>query len=145
MSRNTVAGRLVVREKTPMQAYELTLGEKTVVKTDARAENDPHASGPQPSIPAMFENVAPFDQVAVIRWDGLGNACSGYGYSFLGIRRDGTFALSPTIDFCGGPEPLITQTGGRVTFVVPEHTGNRGAETIPTETWVYESGALSRR
>ena len=128
-----------------MQAYELTLGEKTVVKTDASVDGDPHASGPQPSIPALFDAVAPFDQVAVIRWDGMGNACNGWGYSFLGIRKDGTFKLSPTIDFCGGPEPTITKDGNRLTYVVPEHAPNRGTELVPGETWIYENGALSRR
>lgn len=144
-SRATVAGRLVVRERNPASAYELVLDGKVVVKTDANAEGDPHALAPQPSVPMLFEQVAPYDQVAVIRWDGMGNACNGYGYSFLGLKKDGSFELAPTIDFCGGPEPTITKDGNRLTFVVPEHAPNRGTERVPGETWIYENGRLSRR
>lgn len=127
-----------------MQTYELQLAGKLMVRADERDPKDKRGSGPKPSVARVFNGVGPADQLVLIRWDGAGNACNGYGYTFAAIKKDGTFSLSEDIPYCGGPEPMIAAAGGKVTFTVPEHAPNRGSGKVPATTWVYENGTVTK-
>lgn len=141
---DTVLGVLQIVEIKPEWAYELRLAGRVIAKADAESEKDPRSLGPHPSIAAFFEDAGGHDQVVVIRWDGMGNACSGYGYSFLGLTK-GKASILRDIPFCGGPEPTIRlYEGGGVALEVPAHTPNHGTGTIKAERWVFADGLAKK-
>jgi len=80
---------------------------------------------------------------ALVSWAAVGNACWGYGVTFVGIRRDGRFSVAD-LDYCGGPEPFVQATTTKVTITIPEHPPNRGEGRIREETYVYMAGEVVR-
>ncbi|HVH43355.1 MAG TPA: hypothetical protein VM925_13465 [Labilithrix sp.] len=141
----TVAGELDVVETTPMQAYELRLAGKKIVGANSSDPNDKRADGPIPSIARSFGKLGEFDEVLLVRWDGPGNACDGYGFTFLGLRKDGAFKLSDDIPWCGGPAPVISVSGERVTVSRPKSPPNRGTDEVPAASWIYEAGRVTAK
>jgi hypothetical protein len=91
----------------------------------------------------QFGPVEPFDDLVLLRWDGPGSACDGYGFTFLGINEDGTFELSD-VPYCGGPPPIVTASRTQVTIEVPPHAPNRGNGWIPGEKWIYSHSRVRR-
>jgi hypothetical protein len=142
----TVAGNLeVVETKHDGFGFELRLAGRTLVKTDQEDPKDKRASGPHPSVVRSFGAVGSFDEVLFLRWDGMGNACNGYGYSFLQLKKDGTASLVD-LDWCGGPTAELTAEGtSKVIVHRPKSKPNRGDGEIPAETWIYENGAITTK
>jgi hypothetical protein len=148
----SVAGPLEAVSIQPLTVADIRLGGRRIVHTNALDVRDPHANGPEPSFVALFENTAGFDQVVAIRWDGAGNACNGYGFTFLGVNRDGTFKLSSDVPFCGGPDPDIRLSPDGIALIVPDHAPNRGLSgtlgggvgVIKGERWVFAHGTVKK-
>jgi hypothetical protein len=149
------AGRVKERHMTPAgeiritqldegelgNKFVVTLGDKSVLQTDGEGGGQ-FSESPVPGILKHFNAVAPYDEVVVFQQHMWGNACDGGPVWFLGLKRDGSFDVSPPIDFCGGRPPVIKQTAGRIVVTFPGGPPNRGRGYIPTETWVYENGQV---
>jgi hypothetical protein len=132
-----VAGRLLEILQTE-EIGEVRLDGKTL--SHGTIDND---AAPFRSLIRNFGAVAPFDNVVLLRWEGRGNACNGYGFTFLGINEGGSFK-QVDVPFCGGAEPLITASPTQVTLEIPDAPPNRGSGIVPGETWVYRHGAVSK-
>jgi hypothetical protein len=141
----TVAGDLTVVEIAFFQAYELRLGGKAVAHTDIRDPKEARMHGFIPKVARLFDGLAPYDQVALILWWNPGNMCEGWRATFLGLRKDGSYALSEDIVYCGAAEEVVTVSGQSVTFTIPEgpphHPAVPGALT-PVHEWEYRSGTI---
>jgi hypothetical protein len=145
--RETVGGRLEVflAPTADGEGYEVRLGGHVVVKSSYELMNAGKRGGLEPWIAGTLGPVEPFDEVVLLAWGAVGNACLGLGYgvTFVGIRRDGRFSVAD-IPLCGGPEPLVQVTRTKVTVVIPEHPPNRGEGRIPRETYIYAAGKVVR-
>ncbi|HEX7667070.1 MAG TPA: hypothetical protein VF407_21215, partial [Polyangiaceae bacterium] len=109
-------------------------------------ENDPHAGGPIPSFVALFEHAGGFDQVVVVRWDGPGNACNGYGYTFIGIDAvTKATVVSKDLPFCGGPDPKLSVGADRaILFTTADAPPNHGTGTVKGEEWTFANRSLRK-
>ena len=134
----SVAGVLEARASES----EVRLAGRVIVKP---SESKVMGGQDSPSFVELFENAAGYDQVIVIRWDGMGNACNGYGYTFVGLRKDGTHAVQAQ-DYCGGPPPQITlyNKGAGILFATPDSPPNRGTGIVKGEKSVFMNGTLRR-
>ncbi len=112
LARETVGGRLEVflAPTEEGEGYELRLGSQVVLKSSYELMNAGKRSGLQPWIAGSLGAVEPFDEVVLVGWAAVGNACSGYGMTLVGVSRDGDFSASD-IPYCGGPEPLQLHDG----------------------------------
>jgi hypothetical protein len=119
---------------------EVRLNGRVIVKP---SESEWMGGRQNPSFAELFENAAGYDQVVVIGWDGMGNACSGYGYTFVGLRKDGTHAVQEQ-GYCGGPPPQITlyNKGEGILFATPDSPPNRGTGIIKGAKSVFANGTL---
>lgn len=98
---------------------------------------------PYRSLFRYFHGLAPFEDVVILRkWNG-GNACDGWGFTFIGINADGSYRLSD-LPYCGGPEPIVTSSATEVRISIPAHPPNRGTGVLPAQVWVYSKGTLRR-
>jgi hypothetical protein len=143
LARETVAGRLEVflSPTAEGEGYELRLGSRLVAKSSYELMNAGVRHGLEPWIAGSLGRVEAFDEVLLVGWAAVGNACWGYGVTFVGVRRDGGFSVAD-IPFCGGPEPLVQVTATKVTVTIPEHPPNRGKGRKPRETYVYAAGKV---
>ena len=84
--------------------------------------------------------------VALFQSGTMGNACSGGSLFFVTFAEGGTYVFSAPIDHCGGPDPVITQTGTTVTIAVAEHAPSRGAGKVPASAHEYDltTGVLKK-
>lgn len=102
------------------------------------------APGPWADLYRYFGPLPPFAGVVLLAWRAAGNACFGAnGLTFLGIRDDGTWSRAD-VPYCAGPEPVITWAGASVTIGIPSHPSNRGTGILPSETWLYTKGAVTK-
>jgi len=121
------------------------LGQRVVTRSKEGDEGTAFADFPVPKlVKYVDEPIPPFDAVAVFQQYNWGNACNGGPIWFLGIYKDGTFSASKSIDFCGGPSPLVSVTTGGVHVVLPTSTAQDGSTTLPEEEWVFSEGRLRR-
>lgn len=92
--RDTAGGHLQVflALTAAGEGYELRLGNRVVVKSSYELMDAGKRSGLQPWIAGSLGAVEPFDEVVLVRWAAVGNACSGYGMTLVGIFRDGGFS-----------------------------------------------------
>lgn len=143
----TVGGELKIIERENLQKYSITLGGKVVLETDSN--NNKFADQVIPAIHTDYKSVSnpigDFQEVVLLQLNGGGNACSGGPLMFLGIKSATSFSLSKPIDFCGGPQPVITWGANKVILHVPAGPPNRGDGIIPAETWVYEGGVVKKQ
>jgi hypothetical protein len=144
----TIGGELKVTELEKGCKFVVILNGKVVFRTDCQDESNKFNTEPIPHIhtyyKSIYEGIAPYDEVVLFQLGMLGNACNGGSLLFLGIREDGSFALSDPVDFCGGRQPVITWGGNKVTILIPGGAPNRGVGYIPSELWVYEKGVVKR-
>lgn len=143
---DTVAGRIEIGERPRAddgrQAFRVTLAGRELLRTGAGGKFEDF---PIPEILRRYpQGIAPFDEVLVFQQQMRGNACNGGPLWILGLRRDGSHAVSDPIDFCGGRDPQLTATREALTIILPGGPLNRGEGTIPTETWRYRDGKLER-
>lgn len=145
LSRETAGGRLeVFLAPTPEgEGYEVRLGDEVVLRSNYELMNAGQRSGLQPWLAGSLGPVEPFDEVVLVGWSAVGNACEGYGLTLVGLRRDRTFSVAD-IPYCGGPEPLVETTPTQVTITIPEHPPSRGDGRIPGEIYVYAGGKVVR-
>lgn len=143
-SESLGAPSVTIVEKERFAKYDIRLGNKTILTIDSTNPKDKHAEAPKPSIYKSFGAIGGFDEVVLLRWEMDGNACNGYGYSFLSLKKDGTFSFSDNIPWCGGPDPVLTTSGQSITITSPKHAPNRGTGDIPEERWVYENGNVKK-
>jgi hypothetical protein len=145
-SLKTIAGELRIVALKDSCKFNVTLDGKIVLQTDCDAERNVWASMPIPSVHTYYKSqgVRPFDEVVLLQMNMLGNACDGGPLLFLGLKRDKTFSLSGSIDFCGGSQPVVTWSDSRVTVLIPGGPPNRGTGYIPAETWIYQNGVVKQ-
>jgi len=102
---------------------------------------------PWRSLSRYFGPVAPFEQVYLLRWDGQGNGCEGYGFTFLGINADGTFEQAD-IRYCGGSEDVlpvvISASPTEVSINIPRRPFPHRDGFSAAETWVYRNRVVKR-
>lgn len=142
---DTVAGRIEISElpraDDGRQAFRVTLAGRELLRTGGGKFED----FPIPEILRRYsQGIAPFDEVLVFQQQMRGNACNGGPLWILGLRRDGSHAVSDPIDFCGGRDPELSATREALTITLPGGPPNRGEGMIPTETWRYRDGKLER-
>lgn len=143
---DTVAGRIEIgelpRTDDRRQAFRVTLAGRELLRTGGGGKFEDF---PIPEVLRRYpQGIAPFDEVLVFQQQMRGNACNGGPLWILGLRRDGSHAVSDPIDFCGGRDPQLTATREALTITLPGGPLNRGEGTIPTETWRYRDGKLER-
>lgn len=143
---DTVAGRLDI-EALPRgahgdESFRIALAGKELRRTGAGGAFPDY---PAPRILERYpQGIAPFDEVIVFQQDMRGNACNGGPLWMLGLKRDGSHAISDPIDFCGGKAPQLSATREQLTVVLPGGPLNRGEGEVPTETWRYRNGEVVR-
>lgn len=143
---DTVAGRLDI-EALPRgahgdESFRIALAGKELRRTGAGGDFPDY---PAPRILERYpQGIAPFDEVIVFQQDMRGNACDGGPLWMLGLKRDGSYAISDPIDFCGGKAPQLSATREQLTIVMPGGPPNRGEGELPTETWRYRDGKVEQ-
>ena len=146
-SLHTIAGDLKIVEVKANCQFNVTLNDKVILKTDCDDESSTYYATPEPTIHTYYKSlvgVGDFEEVVLFQMQMLGNACDGGDLIFLGLKKNGTHSLSKSIDFCGGRPPVVTWGTDRVTVFIPGGPPNRGAGYIPSETWVYEKGRVTK-
>lgn len=143
---DTVAGALEIAELPRgahgAETFAIRLAGKELRRT---GEGGDFADFPAPRILQRYpQGIAPFDEVVVFQQDMRGNACDGGPLWILGLKRDGSYAMSEPIDFCGGKAPQLSATRDELTIVLPGGPLNRGEGEIPSETWRYRDGEVTR-
>ena len=142
----TVAGELKIVQLDEGQLgnkYALILNDNVILRTGGDDEGSGFPVFPVPTILQRFRNgVRPYDEVILFQQNMWGNACDGGPLWFLGLNRNGSFFISPPIEFCGGRAPIIRARRDAVTIIIPGGPPNRGTGYIPGETWVYQSGGV---
>lgn len=142
---STVAGMLVFQEVESWCRYSVALGNRVILATNCKDSRSPFSEFPIPAVLKHFgAGPAPFDEVVVLQQRMIGNACNGGPLWFLGLRRDGSYQVSTPIDFCGGKDPVVRPEAGRITIFVPGGPPNRGEGYIPSETWAFQDGNLTK-
>lgn len=151
-ARTTPKSELVIHELHPGTRYEVTLGDRVIFKTDLALEVDKpwwkrKTPGIRPYILGSFAGVSPYAETIVLGWFDWGNACDTHGFSFIGIKRDGSFRIA-NVTTCTQQEPSLSKAGQRIVLVVPpEPPGIRHGgpnPLVPGEEWVFERGLLRR-
>ncbi len=143
---DTVAGRLEIIElpqaNDGREVFRITLAGRELRRTGSGGD---FPDFPAPRILQRYgHGIAPFDEVIVFQQDMRGNACDGGPLWMLGLRRDGSHAISEPIDFCGGKTPQLSATREELKIVLPGGPLNRGEGTVPTEVWRYRDGEVTR-
>ncbi len=142
----TVAGRLDIealpRAEDGQDVFRIALAGKELRRTGGGADF------PDFPVPRMLQTypqgIAPFDETIVFQQDMRGNACNGGPLWILGLKRDGAYAISDPIDFCGGKSPQLSATRDELKIVLPGGPLNRGEGEVPTEVWKYRDGKIER-
>ena len=146
-SLHTIAGELKVVELKANCQYQIVLNDKLILKTDCDDESNKYYATPEPTIHTYYKSldgVDGFEEVVLFQMQMLGNACDGGDLIFLGLKKTGSYSLSNSIDFCGGRPPVITWAPDKVTVFIPGGPPNRGTGYLPSETWVYQKGVVTR-
>ncbi|TKR29284.1 hypothetical protein FCE95_14065 [Luteimonas gilva] len=143
---DTVAGRLEIealpRAAHGQESFRIALAGRELRRTGADAD---FPDFPAPRILQRYpQGIAPFDEVVVFQQEMYGNACDGGPLWMLGLKRDGSYAMSEPIDFCGGKAAQLSATRDELTIVLPGGPLNRGEGEIPAETWRYRNGKVER-
>ena len=147
-SLHTIAGELKIVEVKANYQFKLLLNDKLILKTNCDDESTRYYATPEPTIHTYYkalEGLGEFEEVVLLQMQMLGNACDGGDLIFLGLKKNGSFSLSNSIDFCGGRPPIITWGSDKVTVFIPGGPPNRGTSYIPSETWVYEKGRVTKQ
>lgn len=147
-SLHTIAGDLKIVEVKANCRFNVTLNDKLIFKTDCDDEASEYYATPEPTIHTYYKSlvgIGDFEEVVLFQMQMLGNACDGGDLIFLGLKKNGAHSLSPSIGFCGGRPPVITWAPDKVTVFIPGGPPNRGTGYIPSETWVYEKGRVTKQ
>jgi hypothetical protein len=144
----TVAGELKVVQLDEFifgKRFIITLNNDLVLETNADDETSRFDDFHVPIIlKHIAKKISPFDEVMIVQQNMWGNACSGGPIWFLGLKKDGSFAKSNEIDFCGGKDPIIREGIDKITIIIPGGPPNRGPGYIPGKTWTYKNGEAKR-
>jgi hypothetical protein len=119
-------------------AGDVALDGKVILHRDLKGDAPPWAD-----LVRYFGPIPPFEGVVLLSWRAPGNACNGWGFTFLSVRGDGTWQPAD-VPYCGGPAPVITWAPTSVTMRFPPHPPNRGGGTVPEEVWVYKDGVVRK-
>ena len=147
-SLHTIAGDLKIIEVKANCQFNVTLNDKVILKTNCDDESSTYYATPEPTIHTYYkslEGLGEFEEVILFQMQMLGNACDGGDLIFLGLKKNGMHSLSNSIGFCGGRAPVITWGTDRVTVFIPGGPPNRGTGYLPSETWVYEKGRVTKQ
>lgn len=144
----TAAGelRIIQLDEGPLGGrFRIDLAGKTVLETDIDRRELPFFGFPAPQIQLHVRaGVAPFVQTVVFQQHGWGNACNGGPLWVLGLRRDGTWATSDSIPYCGGGDPRLTVKRDRIIITLPGGPPNRGTGAVKADAWEFHDGRVAR-
>jgi len=146
-SLHTVAGDLKILEVKANCQYRIQLNDQIIFKTDCDDESSKYYATPEPTIHTYYKSLGgtgDFEEVVLWQMQMLGNACDGGDLIFLGLKKDGSYRLSNSIEFCGGRPPVITWATDKVTVFIPGGPPNRGNGYLPSETWIYSNGRVTK-
>ena len=146
-SLKTIAGELKILEVKANCRFTVMLNDKMILKTDCDDESTKYYATPEPTIHTYYKSldgVGEFEEVVLFQMQMLGNACDGGDLLFLGLKKGGAYSLSDNIGFCGGRPPVVTWGPDKVTVFIPGGPPNRGTGYIPSETWIYEKGRVTK-
>lgn len=82
-----------------------------------------------------------FDEIIVFQEQTSAQSCEGLDVFFLGLNRGGTYKFSDSIEYCGGPRPIVTISGEKITITFPAFKAFSGG-LIRKQVWVYENGEI---
>ena len=146
-SLHTIAGDLKILELKANCQYRVQLNDEIIFKTDCDDESSQYYATPEPTIHTYYKSLdglGDFEEVVLLQMQMLGNACDGGDLIFLGLKKNGSYRLSNSIEFCRGRPPLITWATDKVTVFIPGGPPNRGKGYLPSETWIYRKGMVTR-
>lgn len=142
----TPGGPLAIRqldEGKLGKEFVVMLGYKQVIRTREGDEKTRFNDFPVPRLlHYVGKPIPPFDAVAVFQQFSWGNACNGGPIWFLGIRKNGTYSVSGSIDYCGGADPLVSVISNAIRVVLPAPQPQKGKNEFGEEIWIYEHGKL---
>lgn len=147
-SLHTIAGDLKIVEVKANCRFNVTLNDKVILKTDCDDESSEYYATPEPTIHTYHKSlvgIGDFEEVVLFQMQMLGNACDGGDLIFLGLKKNSSHALSNSIDFCGGRPPVVNWAPDKVTVFIPGGRANHGTGYIPSETWIYEKGRVTKQ
>lgn len=132
-SINTSAGNLSISSTAGELNCVIKLGRK-VIRT-FECEYSPQV------LKYIKQSISPFDEVIVFVEKTTAQSCENKDVFFLGLNSKGTYEFSDSIDYCGGPKPLITASSGKVTITFPAFKAFNGG-FIRRQVWIYEKGKI---
>ena len=138
--------RIVPMEDGPQpNAYAITLNGNVIMKTGGDKGNaDFHFPGfPLPEVALHLPEAAPpFAETFVIRQRAWESTCENGPIWLLGVRPDGSHAISEAVERCGGPPARFTVTPTKMTLTLPGYTPKKGKKPVAEEVWVFADGQL---
>ncbi len=108
---------LVIVEIRHDESYEVRLGAVVVARSDGRV-----APGALPTIESV--GTVASERVVLLRWRGPSQGCLDYGYSFVTLHADGTFARASI---------QTSPSSARKSF-------SPDGAFVPARSWTYENG-----
>ena len=136
-----------MEDKAQPTTYAITLNGNVIMKTGGEKHNDDfHFHGtPLPEVILhLSKGLPPFAEVFVFQQHGWDAACENGPIWFLGVKADGSHAVSTAVQRCGGPPPSLTVTPTKVTLTLPSGKAKKGKKALAEEVWTYADGALTR-
>ncbi|MGC2236774.1 MAG: hypothetical protein WA584_11470 [Pyrinomonadaceae bacterium] len=131
---DTSAGKLSISSTSGELECVIKLGKKVISTYDC--DTSPYV------LKHVKSAISPFDEVIVFQNRMLGNACDGTDIFFLGINKNGSYKISDSIGYCGGPAPLVTVGANKITITFPRRRPNRGTGWLRKEVWEYKNGKI---
>jgi hypothetical protein len=144
-SLQTEAGVIQISQRKDVDyGYEVRLGGRVILKTNADGESDPYGGNFIPKIHTYFKRgLDDGKELVLLEFISGGNACPAGSLQFLVLGRDELPTLSNLVDAC--IPPVVTFDYNKVTLFFPRSPVIRGSGFIPAETWVYQNGTVRKR
>jgi len=126
-------------------AYTVSLGAKKLLTTGDANPDKAFSDFPHIDVVRHFKRpITPFDEAILFQQYSYGNACNGSSFWVLGLNKDGSYRISKTLDFCGGPSAKVFDRKDGFVVYFPGGPPNIGKGYIPPQTWVFRNGAFVR-
>jgi hypothetical protein len=145
----TPAGELVIVEFEADCRYVVRLASTGIVVTECghpdsvwigdRANRYDGTLNAKPEVIKAMGPAKPFDEVLFMQQFAGGNVCNGSNLWFLGTNRDGSYAISDQIPFCGGHDPVVAREDGALNVTLPGIP-----DLVLTEKWDYRGGKVRK-
>jgi len=132
-SISTVAGNLSVSSTAGELDCVIKLGRK-VIRT-FECDYSPQV------LKHIKQPISSFDSIIVFQKQTTAQSCEGLDVFFLGLNKEGSYKFSDSIEYCGGPRPLLTTSGRKIIVTLPAFKAFSGG-FIRKQVWEYEDGEI---